>query len=717
MSDAPAARPRLFARSLPSVDRPVVIAFACLVLLMGLGSLYSKAFLSADFLGQEVQRASYVGVVALGQMTVILLGRIDLSVPWTLTTAAMMATAVGGTAAGAPFAVPAGLAAGLAVGLVNGLGIALLRVPSMIFTLGINSVLFGLMTIYTGGGFAPSDNATPLMSWLGVGRGPLGVPIPVVIWAILAIALSFLLRRTVFGRAVYGIGNSEAAAYLSGIDTRLVVIGAFMLSGFLRRDRGRAARRLCGQGGAGDGRRIPAPVDRGGRAGRHQRTRRARHHARHGRGRAAHHLPGRDAHRGADARGWPPDHLLLRHPWDASHLRAGQAPSRLTSRRSATNVVITGGKPMLRKTLFGTLASALLAGSTLSSAARADTYKPECFKAAAGESKVIKLKSPRPGPYKVALVNGFVANTWRQQMIKTIQAFAAQPDIKSQIKELKIVSVGEDFPAQLAAIEDFINQDYDAILISPESGTGFDRVIREANRKGTVLIAFNGSIQTHDIVQVTQNQVEFGSEWAKFVVAHMPKPEGTILEVAGISGNPADNDRHQGQMDVLKAYPNIKVVTVFGKWDDGTAQRVTADAVAAHGHFDGMIVSGGSTGAVRALMDAKQPFIPVAGEAENGFRKLIAEHGKEGLAGISIGNSPGQSAISLLAAIALLKGEALPATVELPNPTATNDNLKAGDNYYPDLSDNFFTPNQFPPCGVNISGPEIMAQPEPKASK
>lgn len=231
MSDAPASRSRPFGRPLPSVDRPVIIAFACLVLLMGLGSLYSKAFLSADFLGQEVQRASYVGVVALGQMTVILLGRIDLSVPWTLTTAAMMATAVGGTAAGAPFAVPAGLAAGLAVGLVNGLGIALLRVPSMIFTLGINSVLFGLMTIYTGGGFAPSDNATPLMSWLGVGRGPLGVPIPVIVWAILAVAVSFLLRRTVFGRAVYGIGNSEAAAYLSGIDTRLVIIGAFVLSG------------------------------------------------------------------------------------------------------------------------------------------------------------------------------------------------------------------------------------------------------------------------------------------------------------------------------------------------------------------------------------------------------------------------------------------------------------------------------------------------------
>ena len=359
--------------------------------------------------------------------------------------------------------------------------------------------------------------------------------------------------------------------------------------------------------------------------------------------------------------------------------------------------------------------AALLAATALTTTARAaDTYLPSCFKPAAGDNKVTTATKPHAGPYRIALVNGFVANTWRQQMIKTAQAFAAQPEIKKEIKELKVVSVGEDLPAQLAAIDDFINQGYDAILISPESGTGFDRVIRNAKKAGVVLIAFNGSIQTHDIVQITQNQVDFGRDWAKFVVAHMPAPKGTILEVAGISGNPADVDRHAGQMEVLKQDPDIKVITVFGKWDDGTAQRVTADALAANGHIDRMIVSGGSTGAVRALMDAKHPFIPVAGEAENGFRKLIAEHGKDGLAGISIGNSPGQSAISMLAAIALLQGKTLPDTVELPNPTATNDSLKAGEIYYPDLSDNFFTPNQFPPCGVNISGPEIMAQPDVK---
>jgi ribose transport system substrate-binding protein len=366
-----------------------------------------------------------------------------------------------------------------------------------------------------------------------------------------------------------------------------------------------------------------------------------------------------------------------------------------------------------RRTLLGATA-AILSLSAFAVPAMADTYLPECFRPAAADTPTITATNPHPGPYKVALVNGYVANTWRQQMIKTLQAYAQQPDIAAQLSDLKIVSVGEDFPAQLAAIEDFINQGYDAVLISPESGTGFDRVIRAAENAGTVLIGFNGSIQTDQIVQITQNQVQFGRDWAKWIVDHMGT-KGSVLEVAGISGNPADTDRHNGQMEILSQYPDIKVTTVFGKWDDGTAQQVVADALATYGHFDGMIISGGSTGAVRALMAAGHPFIPVAGEAENGFRKLIAEHGAEGLAGISIGNSPGQSAISLLAALSLLKGETLPEIVELPNPTADVSNLEAGKNYWPDLSDNFFTPNDFPPCGVNITGPEIMAQPEPVA--
>ncbi|HET8727259.1 MAG TPA: ABC transporter permease [Alphaproteobacteria bacterium] len=210
------------------IDRPIAFACGFIVLILAAGTAYTLAtsgtasFLSPAYLLQQLQVASFLGLVAAGMMIVILLGRIDLSVPWTLAAAAMMATAVGG-----PLAIPVGLGVGLLIGLVNGLGVAFLRVPSMIFTLGVNTVVQGLMVVHTGG-FAPQSRSTGLMEVLAVGR-ILGVPVALLVWALVTGLLVFMLRRTPMGRYIYAVGNREAAAYLSGVNTRLVLIGAFVI--------------------------------------------------------------------------------------------------------------------------------------------------------------------------------------------------------------------------------------------------------------------------------------------------------------------------------------------------------------------------------------------------------------------------------------------------------------------------------------------------------
>lgn len=202
--------------------------FIIVILMIGTGytlSVHGTApLLSPNYLLQQLQTGSFLGIVAAGMMMVILLGHIDLSVPWTLTAAAMMAASVGGD-----IALPTGIAVGLAVGLVNGLGVAYLRIPSMIFTLGVDSVLRGLMVAHTGG-FAPQDQATPLMRFLAADR-LLGIPVAIFVWVFVSICISLTLTRTSFGRSIYATGNREGAAYLSGIRTRLIIIGAFMVSG------------------------------------------------------------------------------------------------------------------------------------------------------------------------------------------------------------------------------------------------------------------------------------------------------------------------------------------------------------------------------------------------------------------------------------------------------------------------------------------------------
>jgi ribose transport system permease protein len=218
---------------LRGADPAVVTAFGCIIVLLLVGSLYSSSFLSPEYLLQQLKVASFLGVIATGMMLAILLGQIDLSVPWVVTTGAMMACAAAGFGTmGLVLAIPFGVFCGIVIGLVNGFGIAYLRIPSMIITLATNAVAQGLMVVYTGG-FSPQDSASPAMRWLATGALIPGIPNAVLVWAIVGAGTVFLLTRTTFGRSVYGIGNRERAAYLSGIDTRRIVMIAFALSGGL----------------------------------------------------------------------------------------------------------------------------------------------------------------------------------------------------------------------------------------------------------------------------------------------------------------------------------------------------------------------------------------------------------------------------------------------------------------------------------------------------
>lgn len=336
---------------------------------------------------------------------------------------------------------------------------------------------------------------------------------------------------------------------------------------------------------------------------------------------------------------------------------------------------------------------------------------PECFRPWTADTKFFQWKK-KDGPYRIALVNGFVGNTWRIQMIKTAKAFVEQPGIKEKIKEFKVVSTGTDAAAQLGAIEDFINQGFDAIVTIAVSPEGFDRVIKLADRNDVVLVPFDNILDTDKVMMVNENQYEMGKMSAEFLVKEMGKTEGKILEVRGLPGNSVDRDRHIGFRETIEKLGKFEIVEVVGNWDDGTSQKVTADALAVHGKFDAMFTQGGSTGSYRAFVDAGHPMIPMAGEGENGFRKAIAANKDKGLKGLSYGQSPGLVAISIKAALSALEGNPMPQLISIPTPVADYTTLEDGKNFWADLTDNFFAPNEFPPCDVNLTAVEIMAKSE-----
>ena len=191
----------------------------------------------------------------------------------------------------------------------------------------------------------------------------------------------------------------------------------------------------------------------------------------------------------------------------------------------------------------------------------------------ASKTKFFKFPA-KQGPYRIALANGFIANTWRIQMIKTAKAYAAQPDVAAKLKEFKVVSTGEDVAAQIAAINNFIDSGYDAIVVNAQNPKAFGPVIKRAKDAGVVLVAFDNMLDTEDAINVNVDQKGLGVLWANWLIKHVPNG-GKILEVRGVAGTSVDTDRHDGIHETLDASgKKWDVVEVVGKWDDPTAQKV-----------------------------------------------------------------------------------------------------------------------------------------------
>src|SRR5271168_984238 len=300
-----------------------------------------------------------------------------------------------------------------------------------------------------------------------------------------------------------------------------------------------------------------------------------------------------------------------------------------------------GGDPMKPATLLrhaAALAGLFAAACAFSAPAYAagpdivagPSADAKCYVPWSDQTKFFKYPAKK-GPYRIALANGYIANTWRIQMIKTAKAYAAQPEVKAKLKEFKVVSTGEDVPAQISAINNFIDSGYDAIVVNAQSPTAFGPVIKRAKAAGVILVAFDNILDTEDAIDVDVDQKGLGVLWANWLIKNVPSA-GKVLEVRGVAGTSVDTDRHNGIHQTLDASGKKWTVTeVVGKWDDGVAQKATADAIATNGPFAGFTAQGGDTGVVQAMIDAKHPFVPFGGETENGFRKFCAKYSADGL--------------------------------------------------------------------------------------
>ncbi|WP_053240074.1 ABC transporter permease [Pleomorphomonas koreensis] len=205
--------------------------WVAVLLLYAVASLVSPAMLNPDQVLNIVRVTAFLGMVATGQTIVLLTGGIDLSVAGVVTLVNILSTGLMLGDNGNIFvAMLACVAVAAIVGVTNGVLVAYFRIAPIIATLAMNSILFGVALVYTGG--APHGAAAPAFNTIAQGD-ILGFPASGVCWLVLSIAVAMLMRKTVFGRWIYAVGANARAAAMMGVPVRLVVVAAYTLSSML----------------------------------------------------------------------------------------------------------------------------------------------------------------------------------------------------------------------------------------------------------------------------------------------------------------------------------------------------------------------------------------------------------------------------------------------------------------------------------------------------
>jgi erythritol transport system permease protein len=218
--------------------------FALIVIIVVFSVLSPNYFSVANFLTMANHVAIY-GLLSIGMLLVILNGGIDLSVGSVLALCGVVAGALlqgvelplFGVILYPPVwaVVVITCALGAFVGAVNGVLIAYLKVPAFVATLGTLYVARGVALLMTNGLTYNNLSGRPELGntgfdWLGFNRIA-GVPIGVIVLAVVAVACHLVLTRTAFGRWLYASGGNERAAELSGVPTKGVKIAVYVLSG------------------------------------------------------------------------------------------------------------------------------------------------------------------------------------------------------------------------------------------------------------------------------------------------------------------------------------------------------------------------------------------------------------------------------------------------------------------------------------------------------
>ena len=281
---------------------------------------------------------------------------------------------------------------------------------------------------------------------------------------------------------------------------------------------------------------------------------------------------------------------------------------------------------------------------------------------------------------KIALSNFYAGNSWRQALLKSWSDTANQAIKDNIIAATKIVNADNSATEQSSQIESLIVEGYNAIVVDPISTTAINGAMEDACNAGVIVVVFNETATVPCAYHIITDYVQDGRLQAKFLGEHLKGPSN-ILEIRGIAGTSADVDMHDGLVDGLKAYPNIKIVgTVYGNWTQTVAQKEVAGILPSLPPIQGVATQGGDGwGAYQAFHAAGRPTpIIIMGNRQDELAlwKTLVDKDPN-YQTFSVSSTPSSSKVAFWVAQQILAGRHVPKTMSIPVTTIYKNDLDA----------------------------------------
>ena len=275
--------------------------------------------------------------------------------------------------------------------------------------------------------------------------------------------------------------------------------------------------------------------------------------------------------------------------------------------------------------------------------------------------------------YTIGFSNtGGTGNGFREEQNCTAKAEALS---SGQVSQITVTTHDTDAAGQLQDLRDLIAKGVDALVFNPSSPDALNPALTEAKAAGIKTVAVDAYVTDPDTYNLYNNQIKYAELGAKWLFDQIGG-KGTIYYMRGIAGHPADTDRDTGFKNILKDYPDIKVLPsadgVATDWAPATATKLINEFIAS-GQYDsiqGIWTSGIDSEVVDAIKAAKKPFVPIVGTDRGSFTaQLLDATGYPDLKGAAVTNTAAVGGAGVALALKLLKGEAVET-----DPSATQPN-------------------------------------------